>query len=129
VLKSKSEVKKIRKERIRKRVRKQIKGVPSRPRLIVIRSNRYIYVQVVDDLSGRILTSASTLEKEFREKARNTKNKEASQLLGSVLAKRLKEKSFAANVSREDITDACERAAIDLDELILFIIKYQPATV
>jgi large subunit ribosomal protein L18 len=94
VLKSKSEVKKIRKERIRKRVRKQIKGVPSRPRLIVIRSNRYIYVQVVDDLSGRILTSASTLEKEFREKARNTKNKEASQLLGSVLAKRLKEKSL-----------------------------------
>ncbi|HRD02233.1 MAG TPA: 50S ribosomal protein L18 [Candidatus Saccharicenans sp.] len=94
MLKSKSEVKKIRKERIRKRVRKQIKGVPSRPRLIVIRSNRYIYVQVVDDLSGRILTSASTLEKEFREKARNTKNKEASQLLGSVLAKRLKEKSL-----------------------------------
>ena len=94
MLKSKSEVKKVRKERIRKRVRKQIKGVPSRPRLIVIRSNRYIYVQVVDDLSGRILTSASTLEKEFREKARNTKNKEASQLLGSVLAKRLKEKSL-----------------------------------
>ena len=39
--------------------------------------------------------------------------------------KRLKEKSFAANVSREDITDACERAGIQLDELIAFIIPKQ----
>ena len=41
--------------------------------------------------------------------------------------KRLKEKSFAANVSREDINDACERAEIPLDELIAFIIENQPA--
>jgi predicted hydrolase (HD superfamily) len=41
--------------------------------------------------------------------------------------KRLKEKSFAANVSREDISDACERAEIPLDELIAFIIENQPA--
>jgi predicted hydrolase (HD superfamily) len=40
--------------------------------------------------------------------------------------KRLKEKSFAANVSREDITDACNRAGIELDELIQFIIPRQP---
>src|SRR5690242_14416863 len=40
--------------------------------------------------------------------------------------KRLKEKSFAANVSREDINDACERAGIGLDELIAFIIAHQP---
>ncbi|GAA0563571.1 HD domain-containing protein [Chitinophaga japonensis] len=40
--------------------------------------------------------------------------------------KRLKEKSFAANVSREDILDACQRAAIQQDELIAFIIKHQP---
>ena len=40
--------------------------------------------------------------------------------------KRLKEKSFAANVSREDINDACERAEIPLDELIAFIIEHQP---
>ena len=39
--------------------------------------------------------------------------------------KRLKEKSFAANVSREDITDACERAAIQLDDLLTFIIPRQ----
>jgi predicted hydrolase (HD superfamily) len=40
--------------------------------------------------------------------------------------KRLKEKSFAANVSREEINDACNRAAINLDELIAFIIPRQP---
>ena len=43
--------------------------------------------------------------------------------------KRLKEKSFAANVSREDINDACERAGIPLDELIAFIIQHQPKVV
>ena len=41
------------------------------------------------------------------------------------IKKRLKEKSFAANVSREDITDACERAGIQLDDLLTFIIPRQ----
>ncbi len=40
--------------------------------------------------------------------------------------KRLKEKSFAANVSRDDINDACERAGVALDELIAFVIEKQP---
>jgi predicted hydrolase (HD superfamily) len=43
--------------------------------------------------------------------------------------KRLKEKSFAANVSREDINDACKRAEIALDDLIAFIIQHQPGVV
>ena len=41
--------------------------------------------------------------------------------------KRLKDKSFAANVSREDIVDACQRSGITVDELISFIIRHQPA--
>lgn len=41
--------------------------------------------------------------------------------------KRLKEKTFAANVSRDDIRDACERAGIELDDLIAFIIRHQSA--
>lgn len=43
--------------------------------------------------------------------------------------KRLKEKSFAANVSREDINDACERAGITIDDLIGFIVEKQPGAV
>ncbi|MEP7128077.1 MAG: HD domain-containing protein [Chitinophagales bacterium] len=50
---------------------------------------------------------------------------EAMELKG--VKKRLKEKSFAANVSRDDIADASERAGISLDELISFIIIHQPA--
>jgi predicted hydrolase (HD superfamily) len=41
--------------------------------------------------------------------------------------KRLKEKSFAANVSRDDIQDACQRAGVELDELIAFVIRHQSA--
>lgn len=94
MLKSKSEIKKLRKQRIRKRIRRKLRGTPDRPRVLVIKSNRYIYVQVIDNLSGRVITSASTLEKEFKEKAKNFKNKEACALLGAVLARRLKEKNI-----------------------------------
>jgi predicted hydrolase (HD superfamily) len=41
--------------------------------------------------------------------------------------KRLKEKTFAANVSRDDIRDACERAGVDLEDLIAFVISHQPS--
>lgn len=94
MLKSKSEIKKLRKQRIRKRIRRKLRGTPDRPRVLVIKSNRYIYAQVIDDLSGRVITSASTLEREFKEKAKNFKNKEACALLGAVLARRLKEKNI-----------------------------------
>ena len=52
---------------------------------------------------------------------------EAMDLKG--VKKRLKEKSFAANVSREDINDACSRAGIALDDLINFIIEKQPSVI
>lgn len=48
---------------------------------------------------------------------------EGMELKGAM--KRIKEKTFAANVSREDIKDACERAALALDELVVFIIQHQ----
>jgi large subunit ribosomal protein L18 len=48
--------------RRRRRVRKRVSGTPTRPRLAVYRSNRHIYAQLVDDLSGRTLTAASSLD-------------------------------------------------------------------
>jgi large subunit ribosomal protein L18 len=84
------EIKKQVKSRIRKRIRKKIGGTPERPRLLVTRSNRYLYVQVIDDVNGRVLSSASTLEKGFKEKHKVTKNKKASQLLGEAVVERLK---------------------------------------
>jgi len=86
--------KKIAKQRIRKRIRKKINGTVEKPRLNVTRSNRYIYVQAVDDINGDVLTAASTLEKEFREKHENTRNIKASQELGRLVADRLKKKKI-----------------------------------
>lgn len=88
--KRKTEIKKSRKQQIRKRIRKKLSGTEERPRVIVKRSNRYIYVQAVDDLNGVILASASTLEKEFRTKYKNFKNNEASKKLGEIAADRFK---------------------------------------
>ena len=87
-------LKKMAKEQIRKRIRKKIRGTSERPRVFVFKSNRYIYTQVIDDENGQILVSASTLDKEFKEKNKNYKNMEASQVLGGIMAKRLKQKKI-----------------------------------
>ena len=76
--------------RIRKRIRKKISGTEDRPRVFILKSNRYIYLQAIDDVSGRILASASTLEKEVKAKSKGTKNIEISQQLGEIMAERLK---------------------------------------
>jgi len=94
VYKDKVILKKISRIRKRKRIRKKICGVSDRPRVHIFRSNRYIYTQVIDDEKGHILMSASTLEKEFRGKNKNYKNKEASKVLGEILAQRLKKKKI-----------------------------------
>ena len=49
-----------------RRVRKKIMGTATRPRLAVFRSNKHIYVQAIDDLAGRTLASASTMEADVR---------------------------------------------------------------
>jgi large subunit ribosomal protein L18 len=48
------------------RVRKKVEGSAARPRLVVNRSTRHVFVQVVDDLAGRTLASASTMEADLR---------------------------------------------------------------
>jgi large subunit ribosomal protein L18 len=48
------------------RVRKKVSGTPARPRLVVTRSARHVFVQVVDDVQGRTLASASTMEPDLR---------------------------------------------------------------
>ncbi len=48
------------------RVRKQVTGTAARPRLVVSRSSRHVFVQVVDDTAGRTLASASTMETDVR---------------------------------------------------------------
>ena len=94
MFKQKASIKKDARQRIRKRIRKKLQGTQERPRVFVKKSNRYIYAQVIDDDNHQIITAASSLEKEFKAKNKNTKNKDASQAMGKVLALRLKEKKI-----------------------------------
>jgi large subunit ribosomal protein L18 len=91
VLKDKVGMKKETKIRIRRRIRKTVQGTAERPRVYVFKSNRYVYTQAVNDADGRIIASASTLEKAFREEAKNTKNLASCEKLGEILAQRLKD--------------------------------------
>lgn len=91
-------VKKRAKTRIRKRIRKKISGTAERPRVLVTRSNRYIYVQAIDDVNGAVLASASTLEKAFREKNKSFRNSKASEALGELAAERFKQKKIESIV-------------------------------
>ena len=88
----------IRRGRLRKRIRAKIKGTADRPRLHVFKSNVYVYTQVIDDQTHQVLATASTHEKDFKDKSRSGKNKEACNLLGEILAGRLKERRIESVV-------------------------------
>jgi len=75
-----------------KRVRYKIKKVSSRSRLSVFRSNNHLYAQVIDDIKGITLASASTLEKELIKS--KSDRKELAELVGKNIAKRLIEKGI-----------------------------------
>ena len=77
------------------RVRGKISGTPERPRLNVFRSNANIYAQIIDDVNGVTLTSASTLEKDFEGP---TGNAEAAKKVGQLLAERAKDKGISVVV-------------------------------
>ena len=81
-------------ERIRrhKRVRNKISGTAECPRLSVFRSNKGIYAQIIDDVKGVTLVSASTLDKDVKTKHAN---KEAAREVGTLIAKRAKEQNIS----------------------------------
>ena len=76
-------------------IRKKIFGTPKRPRLSVYRSNKHMYVQAIDDLAGHTLTSASTMEKDYRDLSNSVDNAKS---IGKVIGERLKEKQIESVV-------------------------------
>ena len=78
----------VRRLRRKKHVRKTVSGTPDRPRLTVFRSQKNIYVQIVDDMAGRTLVAASSQEKPLREKLASGGNRAAAEAVGSFLAKK-----------------------------------------
>ena len=75
-----------------KRVRYKLKKVSSRRRLSVFRSNNHIYAQVIDDIKGVTLASASTLEIDIAKSQNN--RKQLAEIIGKNIAKRLIDKGF-----------------------------------
>ncbi|MGK2856448.1 MAG: 50S ribosomal protein L18 [Thermoanaerobaculia bacterium] len=80
--------------RIRERIRGKVAGSAERPRLAVFKSLKYIYVQVIDDSTGRTIASASSLEKDLRTKVSGS-NKGAAAAVGELIAERVKEKGLS----------------------------------
>ena len=70
------------------RVRKDVFGTPERPRLCVYRSISNIFAQVIDDVSGTTLVSASSLDKELKASIANGGNKDAAKVVGEEVGKR-----------------------------------------
>ena len=73
--------------KIKQRIRKRINGTNERPRMSVFRSNKQIYVQLVNDLTGETVVSASSKNKEVADK-KNINKSEQAKLVGKLVAER-----------------------------------------
>lgn len=74
-------------DRIRKRIRRKVTGTAERPRLAVFKSLKHIYVQLIDDASGRTIVSASTHEKDTK-----GANATAAKAVGALIAQKAQDK-------------------------------------
>lgn len=77
------------------RLRGRVRGEVARPRLAVFRSLSHIYVQVVDDATGKTLATASTLDPEVRGEIKGKKKSEASKAVGLIIARRAQAKGIS----------------------------------
>ncbi|MBO4654921.1 MAG: 50S ribosomal protein L18 [Bacteroidales bacterium] len=88
--------KEFRRNRIKNRVRKIVSGTPERPRMSVFRSNKDIYVQIIDDRAGVTLASASSVVADI--KNQKVTKTEKSAMVGKLIAERAKEAGINAVV-------------------------------
>ncbi|MCG3174437.1 MAG: 50S ribosomal protein L18 [Myxococcota bacterium] len=78
------------------RIRKKVTGSTARPRLCIFRSARHITAQIIDDVTGKTIVSAGTVEKEARSQFAGLNKKQAAGKVGQIIAERAK----AANISQ-----------------------------
>jgi large subunit ribosomal protein L18 len=80
------------------RVRSKVFGTPERPRLSVFRSNTEIYAQVIDDIAGATLVSASSIDAALRTEVDGKKKSDQARIIGKAVAERAKGKGIKAVV-------------------------------
>ena len=85
-----------RRQRIHYRIRKHVNGTPERPRMAVFRSNKQIYVQVIDDEAGKTLAAASSNDKELAAQCKGKTGIEAAAIVGKAIAERAKAAGISA---------------------------------
>jgi len=112
-------------EAIHRRIRRKVKGSGERPRLAVYRSLNHIYAQVVDDVLGKTIVSASTTEKDLRGSTGG--NLDAARRIGKAIAERALEKGIESVVFDRGgylyhgrikaLTDAAREAGLNKNEL------------
>ena len=81
-----------------RKLRNRFSGTAQRPRLAVFRSNNHMYAQIIDDVVGKTIVSASTLQKEVKAELEKTNNVDAAAYLGTVVAKKALEKGITTVV-------------------------------
>lgn len=94
---------KLRKARKRMRIRSRLKGTEEKPRLVIRKTNRYLYAQIVDDVSHKVLLSGTSLTKAVAAKGGSSKNLETAKKLGETLAASALEKGIAQVVFDRNI--------------------------
>ena len=80
-----------------RRVRKKVHGTAARPRLAIYRSNKHLTAQVIDDVTGRTIVSASSQEADFRKK-QSGGNVAAAAIIGTLVAERAKQAGISSVV-------------------------------
>ena len=85
-----------RRNKIKTRIRCKVSGTAERPRMTVFRSNKQIYVQVVDDLQGKTLCAAASNDKELAAQCKGKSGIEAAAIVGKAIAERAQAKGITA---------------------------------
>lgn len=94
MIKDKCKEKKRLKEKRIERIKKKLLKSQDRLRLVVFKSNKYLYIQAINSLDGNVVASASSLEKQFRKKYRSFKNIEIAKKLGELMGERILKKNI-----------------------------------
>lgn len=84
----KSEIRKTKVQKRHKSIRVKLSGTTEAPRLAVYRSTKHIYAQLIDDVKGVTIVSASSVDKDLKEKLSHGGNIEASKVVGEAIAKK-----------------------------------------